>query len=107
MRTFTNLIIDLAVRLWRRITNEPAVAIGVVIVALRTAGADVDVDAAAAAARAIEGNIDALIGLIAVRQTVDGPRTRQATAREQAQDRQAVDELVHPRLDQAEDSHAD
>lgn len=97
----------LAGRLWGRVTNEPAVLLAVVLVALRAMGADVDADAATAAAETIEGNVDALMGLIAVRQTVDGPRTRQAKHREQAQDRQAVDELVHPRLDTAEDSHAD
>lgn len=99
--------LDVVGRLWRRLANEPAVLIAVVLVALRAMGADIDADTVTTAAETIEGNTDALLGLLAVRQTVDGPVTRRRKDRERDQDRQAVDELVHPRLDRAEDSHAD
>lgn len=102
-----NQLADLAGRLWQRLANEPAVLIAVVLVALRAMGADVDADTVTQVAETIEGNVDALMGLVAVRQTVDGPVTRRRKDRERDQDRQAVDELVHPHLDAAEDSHAD
>lgn len=94
-------------RIVKRVTNEPAALVGAVLFGLRLAGADVDLAEAAAVADQLTGMSNTLLGLVAVRQSVDGPQTRRSKDREREQDRRAVDELVHPQLDRHQDEEGE
>lgn len=86
-------------RIVKRITNEPALLIGAIVFAARLAGADVDLTEVGQVTQQLSASRDALLGLIAVRQSVDGPQTRRGKDREREQDRRAVDELIHPQIE--------